>query len=191
MNAEPRSPHSPEALARTLSARQAWFLGVAALAVVLTFAFVILPYVDPKPARLSGPALADFELDVLGPEAGARVRLSELRGKPVVLDFWASWCAPCREQSKALSAFARAQADQVHVLGISTGDERSAAGRFVLEHAPAYVNVFDESGAVARSIDVRVLPTLVVLDASGAVRSVASRTFSEGELERHLAEVLR
>jgi cytochrome c biogenesis protein CcmG/thiol:disulfide interchange protein DsbE len=175
---------------KSLELRQTWFLGLTALAVILMFAFVILPYTDARPARLSGQAAEDFDLELIsGGAVGDRVRLSDLRGRVVVIDFWASWCLPCREQSKALSALSSQVAEDVYILGIATSDERPASEAFLAEEKPGYSNAFDEGGMVAGFFNVTQLPTLVILDRQGVVRVVKSQVFSLDELKALITAV--
>ncbi len=174
---------APPVSKKSLELRQTWFLGLMAALVVLMFAFVILPYVDQKPAKLSGQQAPDFDLELLsGGDSGDRVRLSDLRGQIVVLDFWASWCMPCREQSKVLSAVASELGSDVYLLGVATTDQRPSAVAFLEEEKPAYPNAFDEEGALGAALHITQLPTLVVVDASGVVKAAESRVLSADEL---------
>ncbi len=176
---------------KTLQPKQAWFLGAMALAVVLMFAFVILPYVDPKKPKLSGAEVPDFDLPLLsGGAVGDRVRLSDLAGKRVVLDFWASWCHPCREQSELLARVAPSLEPDVYVLGIATSDQREDAAKFLGAHPPDFANAFDEESELGRALGVNQLPTLLVLDGRGTIRSASSRLLSEKEL-RSMIEAAR
>lgn len=167
---------------KTLKLRQTWFLGVMAAAVVLMFAFVILPYVDP-PAKMSGEVAADFDLELLsGGEPGDRVRLSDLRGRIVILDFWASWCQPCRLQAQALAEIAPQLGEDVYLLGIATSDTRDAALSYVREEEPPYPNAFDEAGIGRSGYHVETLPTLIIVDTQGQVRVIESRVLSGPEI---------
>ncbi len=167
---------------KTLQLRQTWFLGVMVAAVVLMFAFVILPYVDP-PTKMSGEIAADFDLELLnGGDAGDRVRLSDLRGRVVILDFWASWCQPCRQQAQALAEVAPQLGENVYLLGIATSDTQEAALGYVNEEKPLYPNAFDEAGISRSGYHVETLPTLVIVDTEGQVKVIESRVLSAPEI---------
>ena len=158
---------------KTLPLSQTWYLGVSALAVIFMFAFVILPYVDPKKqsGAIAGELAQDFDLELLsGGAAGDRIRLSDLRGKPVILDFWASWCKPCREQATVLEAAYSKLQGRVHVLGVSTSDQRNDAVAYLEQAKPSYSNAFDADGLVGRAYQVAELPTLIIVDAKGQIR---------------------
>lgn len=169
---------------KTLKLNQTWFLGLTALAVILMFAFVILPYVDPKPEReLAGQQAPEFDLELIsGGSAGDRVRLADLRGRTVVLDFWASWCAPCRKQSAALNEAMSSFGDDVYVLGVATSDQRQAAEDFVKSHTLGYPNAFDERGALAHAMRVTDLPTIVVIDSEGHIKAFMANLLSAKDL---------
>lgn len=175
---------------KSLELGQTWFLGLTALAVVLMFAFVILPYVDQKPAKLSGQQAPDFDLELLsGGAPGDRVRLSDLRGRIVLLDFWASWCEPCKEQSKVLRTLSAQMPEDVYLLGISTSDQRPAAEAFLKSERLPYSNAFDEGGEVGGALHITQLPTLVVLDRSGVVVAAESRVLTGPEVLELVATV--
>jgi cytochrome c biogenesis protein CcmG, thiol:disulfide interchange protein DsbE len=174
---------SPPTAKKSLELRQTWFLGLTALAVVFMFAFVILPYVDPKPSKLSGQEAADFDLELLvGGAPGDRVRLSDLRGKVVLLDFWASWCLPCKEQSRVLKELAPQLHDDVYLLGIATTDQDAAAREFLESERPGYPNAFDESGAVGAAFRITQLPTIMALDKNGVIRAARTDVLSGPEV---------
>jgi cytochrome c biogenesis protein CcmG/thiol:disulfide interchange protein DsbE len=169
---------------KTLPLRQTWFLGIVLGAVVLVFAFVILPYVDPKPKSAAGQEAPAFGLELLaGGEPGDRVRLADLRGRVVVLDFFASWCMPCREQAVVIEQVAREfEGKDVYVLGVGTSDDRDALMKFIGETKPSYPAAFDEGNVVANAYGVSALPTLVVVDRAGRILDHQSRVVSKREL---------
>jgi len=180
------SPNVPPVRRQSLAPREAWFLAVMAAVVVGLFAFVILPYFDPKPAPLALEEVAQRPLPVLGSEPGSELRLADLRGKVVLVDFWASWCKPCAAQSTLISQLADEVGDDVRVVGIATSDDRNSAEAFVRSHAPHYTAVFDTDGHVGRLLDVRVLPTLGVFDQKGGLVALERGPLSLAELRRLL-----
>jgi len=169
---------------KTLHPRQAWFLWAVALAVTLMFAFVILPRLDPNPPSLIGQTAPEFAMDLLhGGDPGDRVRLADLKGRVVVLDFWASWCKPCADQAAIMEELARAFADRgVYVLGVATSDTPEDAQSFIERHQPSYAMAFDRENAVAQAYRVTVLPTVVVIDPTGKVVEAHARMVGKREL---------
>lgn len=160
------------------------------LGLVLMFAFIVLPYVDPgKKVDVTAP---DFSLPVIhGADAGKPLRLSALAGKVVVLDFWASWCGPCKKQMPILDRVAQDYADaEVTFLGISTDTEPDAALAFLKATPVSYSSVLDLTGEVSRDFGVTGLPTLVIIDAKGKVIHNDARLVGERSL-RDLIEAAR
>jgi cytochrome c biogenesis protein CcmG/thiol:disulfide interchange protein DsbE len=165
---------------------------VLVIAASLVFGLWVLPRLGGKQSPLEGLAAPAFELDVIsGGDPGNRLRLRDLGGKAVVLDFWASWCAPCRQQAPIVEAFAKKHAnDDVVVVGVATSDDRDDALAFVKSASLSYAMVWDEGSRVAGAYGVRNLPTLVVVGKSGNIVAVRSKIVRAAELEQLVAEAL-
>ncbi|MCC6215942.1 MAG: TlpA family protein disulfide reductase [Polyangiaceae bacterium] len=130
-----------------------------------------------------GPA-PDFALPVVhGGDPGSRFRLADQRGKVVLLDFWASWCRPCRQQLPAIAAVARRWAERAVVVGVATSDDPAAVREFLRDESPPYPSLLDDRGEAARAYGVASLPTLVVVAPSGALVAVERGVHSEAELD--------
>jgi thiol-disulfide isomerase/thioredoxin len=174
----------------TQDPRQAWVLGGVAIGLILFFGLVILPYVDPGATR--GKEASDFSLEVIhGGEAGNRIRLSDLRGNVVVLDFWASWCQPCREQAPIVDSIAKKfEAEDVVVVGVNTGDRRQLALEFLKKHPVSYASVIDTDGSAGDAFGVSKLPTIVILDRAGKVTYSAAQVVNERMLNELVSAAL-
>jgi cytochrome c biogenesis protein CcmG/thiol:disulfide interchange protein DsbE len=141
----------------------------------------------PRPApglvRAGDPA-PDFELPTLD---GDTVRLADFRGTPVVLNFWASYCHPCRAEFPLLrTADAEADGDYV-VVGVDTQDIRSDAVAFAKEERATWVNGFDPEGAVAAQYGARGLPYTFFIDGDGTVTGVVVAELGADQLTEELA----
>jgi len=98
----------------------------------------------------------DFELRLLG---GGTLSSDDLKGQPVVLNFWASWCIPCREEMPAFERmWDRYQAEGVRIIGVNLQDSEQGAQQFVDEVDVTYPIALDSDGALASDLGVRGLP---------------------------------
>ncbi len=164
--------------------RPVWLNAVFVLVGAALCGMLVLPRLAPDP--FVGKPAADFLLPRLMPGgalSSEKVRLSELEGKAVILDFWASWCVPCRAQGPVVDRVAKTQGPRGLVaLGVVSGDSPEDAGQFLAAHPLGYGSVVDDQGEAARAFDVQGLPTLVALDKRGEVVAVRRGFVSEKEL---------
>lgn len=156
------------------------------------FGLLVLPKLGLVKHPLEGKPAPDFSLPIIyGGDTANRVQLSAYRGRPVILDFWASWCGPCRAQFPVIEDFAQSHgADAVAVVGVNTGDQMGPALRFAQAQGVHYPVVFDE-GAVFSSYLGQQLPTLVVIAADGTVAAVRTGFTPRPMLEELLKSAQR
>jgi thiol-disulfide isomerase/thioredoxin len=126
----------------------------------------VIPAAQRKPAEpLSGQLL----------DGSGRFRLSQYRGKVVVLNFWASWCGPCRaEMPQFAQLYRQLQGKGVQFVGIDTKDSRSGARAFVAETHVSYPIVYDQEGQIQLRLGniPGSLPFTVLIDPRGRVAAV-------------------
>jgi cytochrome c biogenesis protein CcmG/thiol:disulfide interchange protein DsbE len=147
-----------------LAAQAAAVAGVAALLAVLVWR---LTHQSPPP-KAGGPAPA-FTLHRL--DGGGSLSLASLRGRTVVLNFWASWCDPCKREAPALERlWRRDRGHGVVILGVDTNDSSGDARRFMSAHGITYPVVSDPRGLVAANrYDIADLPVTYVIDRQGRI----------------------
>ena len=140
-------------------------------------------------ARLGRPA-PEFKLKTV---AGPEVNISELRGRPVIVNFWASWCPPCRKEMPLLiAAYQKYRDARLEVIAINLSDQERAKDirEFVAEFAMPFPVALDEKGKVWNRYGLIALPTTVFVGPDGLVRLVNSGPITEEILHRDLAAIL-
>lgn len=148
---------------------------------------------DTKPQPKPAPA---FDLEVLEPGTGSpavleqagsdgRISLAELRGTPVVLNVWASWCEACRVETPVLEdTWKRAAAEGVVVLGVDTSDVSEDARVFLADYEVTYPTVSDVEEDTADRYGVTALPTTYFIDADGRIVDQIVGALSAAQLEQ-------
>ena len=158
---------------RRLSRRRWWIIaGVGLVVVAAGFATWQGVYSPPGPRDfLSGPAggsAPPFSLPVLT-DPTAHLSLSTFRGKSLVVNFWASWCVPCRKEMPLLEATYRQEGGRLSIVGVATNDSLRAAATFAARLHVTYPLVSDQGTTVAEHYGVYGLPTTVFVSSSGVV----------------------
>jgi thiol-disulfide isomerase/thioredoxin len=104
---------------------------------------------------------------------GAVWRLAAAKGRPVLLNFWASWCGPCREEMASLQALAdRHRAEGLQVMAVNFRESDATVRKFVEESALGLPVLLDREGTAAKAFDVHVFPSTVLVDRAGRVSSI-------------------
>ncbi|OMQ13936.1 redoxin, partial [Modestobacter sp. VKM Ac-2676] len=114
--------------------------------------------------ELTGLSLACF--------TGGRLDLGRAQGTPTVVNLWASWCAPCREELPVVQELADTAGDQLRVLGVDSQDRAAAGASFADDAGVTLPTAYDEDGEVATALGLRGLPHTVFLAADGSVAHV-------------------
>jgi cytochrome c biogenesis protein CcmG, thiol:disulfide interchange protein DsbE len=168
-----------------------WIIPVAVLPVLALLAYGF--WTDPRDVRspLLGKPAAAFTLTTF---AGTPISLESLRGRVVVVNFWASWCIPaCYEEAPVLEQAWRDYKDRgVAVVGINIQDKAEAARKFMEQFGFTFPNAMDPSGKISVDYGVYGVPETFFIDRSGRIRerkvgAVTDEVF-RGHVERLLAE---
>ena len=99
-------------------------------------------------------------------------RLSALRGKPVLLNFWATWCPPCRKEVPDLERFHDRYGDRIVLLGINWGEDPAEVRRFLKRYGVTYTNLLDKDGKFFVRYRLTGLPTSYWIDEEGIIRGI-------------------
>jgi len=186
----------PKKIPKLDDAQTGYLVAALVLAFSLFMGLFVLPLLGAKRAEKSplvGQPAPDFMLPYASAaEQGKSQRLSDLQGKAVLLDFWASWCGPCRAQSPVLDQLGKGFGqDKLRVLGVGTSDDRESITRFLSRSPLGYPSVFDDQEVASSLYHVQGLPTLVVIAKDGTVRAVATGFTDETELTRLVKDALK
>ena len=115
-----------------------------------------------------------------------QVTLASLRGKPAAINFWASWCAPCKEEAPDLERVAAVLRGRARLVGVNWNDEASAARSYVDRYHLTFPNLIDPDGVVGNKYRLNGLPTTFILDSQGKITAVLLGPQSADSLLRAL-----
>jgi cytochrome c biogenesis protein CcmG/thiol:disulfide interchange protein DsbE len=165
---------------------------VAGAVVIGVMAIIAIGFTR-DPSRIESPlvgrAAPEFRLVSLD---GQTVDLATLRGRPVVLNFWASWCIPCRDEAPLLrAAHERYATRNVAFLGIVYQDGAASAQAFVDRYGIPYPSLLDPDGRAALDYGVYGIPETYFIAADGTIRAKQIGPLDPSSLERQIVEALR
>lgn len=160
------------------------------IALSALFGLVIMPRLAPAGGKLVEKPAPDFTLPVVANgDPGARMRLTDLRDKIVILDFWASWCHPCAVQAPILDRVARRYPDEVVVLGINVDDTPEIAKKYATQKGLSYPILMDTEGQAQGPYGASSLPTIVLIDKQGNIVTFVQGVFREAQIERAIRDL--
>jgi len=164
-------------------------IGVIIVAVVI---FVLFAGLGKDPAIIDSPLIGKpappFALKAVG--SGETIDLTALRGKPVVLNFWATWCGPCYEEHPTLVANAR-NLPNVQFVGVVFNDEEDKIMRFLAQRGTAYPTLLDTNGKTAIAYGVGGVPETYFINPAGTIVAKYAGPLSTEELQANLAKALQ
>jgi len=143
---------------------------VAVVAVALVAALVVIELLTngggSEPAGRAAPALPREVL------TRPRVTLASLRGHPVLVNFWASWCGPCKREAQHLAALSHRLPSGARLIGVDWNDALPGARAFIRHYRWTFPNLRDASGTVGNNFGLSGLPNTFVLDSHGRIKKV-------------------
>jgi len=162
----------------------------AGLLVVVPLLGILLLNIGRDPHAFNSPMIGRpapaFTLPAVG--GGAPIALAALKGRPVVLNFWATWCVPCYEEHAVLQAAAREAGDAVQFVGVIYEDNEEQVGDFLTRQGKAYPSLMDEEGKTAMSYGVYGVPETFFVDAQGRIAAKFTGPLSADTLAENLAK---
>jgi len=192
------TPQLPPEGDRPRSARPRWPLGALTALVVAFVAIGFLVFGGEDDAEPTIPTLGgstptgneapDFAIDLLD---GGRFRLTdhlESDGRPVILNLWASWCGPCREEMPALDAVAAGNPG-IFLIGVAVDDEASAARRFAGEVGVSYALAIDEDNTVGSRYPSPGLPATFFIDGNRQIVKIVFGGVTQEQVEQLIDEL--
>ena len=141
-----------------------------------------------QPAAAGPDGLPALTLPCLGP--GPDVALDRLTGRPTLVNLWATWCGPCREEMPLLQAAHDRHGEQVRFLGVDVQDDPEAARWFLDELGVGYPHAVDTDGELLRDLGARGLPVTLAVDADGRVIERVMGQLTAEELQRLMDTLL-
>ncbi len=160
-----------------------------AVVVVVTLGLVVAARLDTGPTGAEQETVPDFQFEVFD---GSTFSLAEHLaddGRPVVLNFWASWCPPCRAEMPDFDIVARAH-PEVMFVGVAVDDVEANARAFGAEIGVSYLLGFDPTGQAHLTLPFVALPTTWIIDGDGVVVHKVQGVMTADQLEQALADKL-
>lgn len=177
-----------KALTNTHSAK------MIAVVAALAAGFALIPRATQSCGAMNDREAPEFSASIVANPPAAEqktLKLAELRGKPVVLDFWATWCGPCQVSAPIVDSVSRRYRDKgLVVVGVNVDDDVFPVERFVRKKGLTFPIVFDDGKSISRDYGASTLPTLVVVSKEGKIVAVRHGVTSESDLDGLIRRVL-
>ena len=161
-------------------------------AATLAVALIATPAILAKPAKASPPAVGEPVSLKFNAVKGGKVDLETLKGKVVLIDFWATWCPPCREEiPNVVAAYNKLHDKGFEIVGISLDQNKAALTKYVKENDMKWPQYFDGKGwdnEIATRFGIHSIPAMWLVDKEGKLSSTNVRGNLEAAVEALLAK---
>lgn len=165
----------------------------AGLAVTLPIVVILAANLGREPHRVRSPLVGKPAPTFSLREAGSdrTFSLESLRGRTVVLNFWATWCVPCYAEHEALTSSAHAYGNSVQFLGVVYQDTEEKALQFLRENGSAYPSLLDDAGKTAIAYGVYGVPETFFIRPDGSIAEKFEGPLSAEAINQELARAMR
>lgn len=140
---------------------------------------------DNLPGLKIGVKAPDFELEAL---SGETVKLSDLEGKKVILNFWATWCPPCKEEMPAMEEFYQKAGDDVEILAVNIDTKYDVKG-FADKMGLTFPILLDKNNSVSSTYSVMTIPTTYFINEKGIITNKYLTAMTEEIMEKYIQEM--
>lgn len=166
---------------------------IVGIIIVAAIVFVLFAGLGKDPQHIDSPLVGrpapPFALKAVG--TGETIDLDTLRGKPVVINFWATWCGPCYEEHPTLVANARNLQPEVQFIGVVFNDTDDKIMRFLAERGSAYPTLLDTNGKTAIAYGVGGVPETFFVNPKGTIVAKFEGPLTTEALQAELAKAMQ